>query len=111
MFPFTTSPALSDLRSGLAEGSGTVLLACFDAESHAHPMFCVDESTAEAIRRIYNESGEFSAAVELRRHFPGITDNANARLCVRIIASWQPVPAMSLKTSRKRRTRSPQQPL
>ena len=70
-------------------------------------MFCVDESTAEAIRRAYNESGELSAMVELRRHFPGIMDNANARLCVRIIAGWQPLPAMSLKKGGKRRTRSP----
>jgi hypothetical protein len=70
-------------------------------------MFCVDESTAEAIRRAYTESGEFAAVAELRQHFPGITDNANARLCVRAIASWQPLPALPPKTGRKRRTRSP----
>ena len=49
-------------------------------------MFCVDEATAESIRRAYTEDGEFSAVVELRRHFPGIADNENARLCVRTIA-------------------------
>ena len=65
MFPLATSSALSDLRSNLAEDSGTVLLACFDAESHAHPMFCVDESTAEAIRRVYNESGCASRAAAI----------------------------------------------
>ena len=42
-------------------------------------MFMVDESTAEAIRRVYQESGELSAVVELRRHFPGITDNEIGR--------------------------------
>ena len=73
-------------------------------------MFCVNESTAEAIRRAYTEGGELSAVVELRRHFPGITDNANARRCVRMIASWQPLPAMPLKTGRKRRTKSPLPP-
>jgi hypothetical protein len=35
--------------------------------------------------------GELSAAVELRRLFPGITDNAKARECVRSIAGWRPV--------------------
>ena len=52
-------------------------------------MFMVDEPTAEAIRRAYEEGGEFSAAVELRRRFPGIT--ANARRCVRAIVGWAPL--------------------
>lgn len=62
------------------------------ASAHVRAMFCVDESTAAAIRRAYYEGGELSAVVELRRHFPRITDNANARLCVRTIASWTPLP-------------------
>ena len=56
-------------------------------------MFMVDEAAAAAIRRAYLEDGEFAAAIELRRHFPGITDTANARLCARAIASWEPRPA------------------
>ncbi len=64
---------------------------------HVSGMFVVDEPTAEAIRRAYFESGEFSAVVELRRHFPGITDNENARLCVRSIASWRPLPPLPPK--------------
>jgi hypothetical protein len=32
------------------------------------------------------------AAVELRRLFPGITDNVQARECVRTIAGWKPLP-------------------
>jgi hypothetical protein len=63
-------------------------------------MFSVDEPTAAAIRKAYDESGELSAVVELRRHFPGISDNENARLCVRSIASWTPLPP---KRTRKRR--------
>jgi len=51
-------------------------------------MFVVDEVTAEAIRRAWNEGGELSAVVELRRHFLLIADNANARLCVRTIVGW-----------------------
>jgi hypothetical protein len=54
-------------------------------------MFTVDEPTAEAIRRAYEESGELAGVVELRRHFPLLTDNANARMCVRMIAGWKPM--------------------
>jgi len=54
-------------------------------------VFCVDETTAEAIRHAFNEEGELSAVIELRRHFPLITDNAKGRECVRIIAGRQPV--------------------
>lgn len=55
-------------------------------------MFAVDEQTAEAIRRAFNESGELAAVVELRRHFPLIQDNEQARACVRTIAGWKPLP-------------------
>ena len=55
-------------------------------------MFAVDEQTAEAIRRAFNESGELAAVVELRRHFPLIQDNERARACVRTIAGWKPLP-------------------
>ena len=34
---------------------------------------------------------EFAAAIELRRLFPGITDNAQARKCARTIAGWKPI--------------------
>ena len=42
----------------------------------------VDEATAEAIRRAYDKGGELSGIVEFRQHFPLITDNAKAGLCV-----------------------------
>ena len=44
-----------------------------------------------AIRAVYEQSGELSAVVELRRRFPGITDNAQARECARTIAGWKPL--------------------
>jgi hypothetical protein len=56
-------------------------------------MFVVTEVDAAAIRAVYQQRGEFSAAVELRRRFPGITDNAQARECARIIAGWKPAAA------------------
>src|SRR5487761_1946529 len=54
-------------------------------------MFVVSEEAAEAVRRVYQETGEFAAAVELRRHFPGIPDNAEACRCVHSIIGWQPL--------------------
>jgi hypothetical protein len=66
-------------------------------------MFCIDDLTAEAIRRAFDEGGELSAAVELRRHFPGIIDNANARRCARAIAGWTPIPPLAAETSQGRR--------
>jgi hypothetical protein len=54
-------------------------------------MFVVTEAEAAAIRAVYRQHGELSAAVELRRLFPGITDNAQARECARTIAGWQPL--------------------
>jgi hypothetical protein len=54
-------------------------------------MFAITEAEAAAIRAVYEQRGEFAAAVELRRRFPGITDNAQARECARTIAAWKPL--------------------
>ena len=70
-------------------------------------MFCVSEAEATAIRTAYEQGGEFSAAIELRRLFPGITDNAKARECARAIAGWTPLPVPAPKVpQRSRRRRS-----
>ena len=55
-------------------------------------MFVVTEADAAAIRAAFDRGGELSAAVELRRLFPGVTDNAEARECARTIAGWKPLP-------------------
>ena len=55
-------------------------------------MFVVSEAEAAAIRTIFRQQGEFAAAVELRRLFPGITDTGQARECARTIAGWRPLP-------------------
>jgi hypothetical protein len=60
-------------------------------------MFVISEAEAAAIRATYEQRGEFSAAIELRQLFPGITDNAQARECVRTIASWRPLPKRLLQ--------------
>ena len=69
--------------------------------SHALTMFVVTEAQAAAIRATYEQRGEFSAAVELRRRIPGIPDNAHARECARTIAAWKPLPLRKIR----RRTR------
>jgi hypothetical protein len=56
-------------------------------------MFVVSEAEAAAIRTIFENEGELSAAIEVRRLFPGITDNAKAREHARIIAGWRPMVA------------------
>jgi hypothetical protein len=56
-------------------------------------MFVVSEAEAAAIRAAFEQRGELSAAVELRRLFPGVTDNVQARECARTIAGWKALPA------------------
>jgi hypothetical protein len=56
------------------------------------PMFLVSDAIATTIRAVFVQDGELAAAIELRRLFPGITDNAMARAHVRTIAGWQPAP-------------------
>jgi len=63
-------------------------------------MFAVTEADAAAIRDAFEQRVEFAAVVELRRLFPGITDNAQARECVRTIAGWRPIqPARARRPS------------
>jgi hypothetical protein len=65
---------------------------------------CPCEAEAAAIRAVYEQHGELSAAIELRRLFPGVTDNAQARECARTIADWEP-PRRPVKRPRLRRVR------
>lgn len=55
-------------------------------------MFVVSEEAATSIRTAYEQEGELSAAIEVRRLFPGVSDNAKARACARSIAAWQTLP-------------------
>jgi hypothetical protein len=64
-------------------------------------MFVVTEAEAAAIRAVYQQRGEFAAAVELRRLYPGIADNAQAREYARTIAGWKPRPLRPVKRLRK----------
>jgi hypothetical protein len=64
-------------------------------------MFVVTEAEATAIRAAFDQGGEFAAAVELRRLFPGVADMAQARECARTIAGWKPLPVRPRQWTRR----------
>ena len=70
-------------RGHVTLGSGSV---------YTTNMFAVDPAVADAIRQAFQEHGELAAIVELRRHFPLVGSNEQARSCVLVIASWKPMP-------------------
>jgi hypothetical protein len=80
----------------------TSCLAGRGACRHATGMFIVTEADAAAIRAVFDQDGELSAAIELRRRFPGISDNAKARECARSIAGWTPLPVQPPPVTRLR---------
>jgi hypothetical protein len=55
------------------------LLAGRRSPTHVGAMFVVTEAEAATIRAVFEQEGELSAAIEVRRLFPGITDNVQAR--------------------------------
>jgi hypothetical protein len=65
-------------------------------------MFAVTEAEAAAIRTASEQGGEFAPAAELRRLFPGVTDNAEARGCARTIAAWRPLRLPLVRQSMRR---------
>jgi hypothetical protein len=67
-------------------------------------MFVVTEADAAAIRAAFDREGELSAAIELRRRFPAITDNRKARECARSIAGWKPL-SLQLRPATRLRPR------
>ena len=64
-------------------------------------MFVVSEAEAAAIRAAFDHGGELSAAVELRRLFPGVTDTMQARECARTIVGWKPLPVSPRQWTRR----------
>jgi hypothetical protein len=70
---------------------------------HACRMFVVSEEEAAAIRAAFDRGGEFAAAIEVRRRFPGIADNERARVCARTIVGWTPLKLPPRPPTRLRR--------
>jgi hypothetical protein len=91
-------------ESGLATRQ---LLVDFVRPPHSTDMFVVTEEDASAIRDVFDRDGELSAAVELRRRFPLIDDNAIAREWARTIAGWIPLPVMPKSKPRMNKNRAP----
>ena len=52
-------------------------------------MFALNETEIASIYAASDAGGEFAAAVELRRLFPGITDLQKARECARTVLGWR----------------------
>jgi hypothetical protein len=73
---------------------------------HVQEMYVVSEADAAAIRTVFEQEGEFAAAIELRRRFPGITGNEQAREQVRTIAGWAPLPETPRPVTRLRPIRN-----
>ena len=96
-------------RAGSAVGRTALPLVGYGMRPHAPGMFVVSEAEAAAIRAVFDQRGELSAAVELRRLFPGITDMAEARECARTIAGWKPLPVAPrpVKQMHQRRRQKP----
>jgi hypothetical protein len=78
------------------------MLVSRSAHRHVFGMFVVTEADAEAICAVFHREGELSAAIELRRRFPGVTDNAKARARARTIAGWTPEPPRPCTVTRLR---------
>ena len=70
-------------------------------------MFSVTEAEAAMIRTAFEQEGELSAGIELRRLFPGITDGAKAREMARVIAGWSTLPAPRPRMNRRKGFCSP----
>jgi hypothetical protein len=55
-------------------------------------MFSVSEAEAAAIRNVFEQEGALCAAIEVRRMFPLISENAKAQEFARIIVGWKSLP-------------------
>jgi hypothetical protein len=90
--PFVTGPARQrGCKRKVARHTG---------RPQAANMFTVSATEAAAIRTAFEEKGELSAALELRRLFPGVTDNVKARAFARTIAGWSPRPMPACTVTR-----------
>ena len=65
-------------------------------------MFSVTEAEAATIRTAFEQKGELSAGIELRRLFPGITDGVKAREMARVIAGWSTLPAPKPRVNQRK---------
>ena len=119
--PYTRVDSLRSSRHLRVESKGVVLaetsspVLCF--ETGLPTRYYIDRTDVDFPHLVPSDtqtacpykgttSGYWSAAVELRRLFPGIQDSKQARACARSIAGWQPLPPMPNKKQQTWRTRT-----
>jgi hypothetical protein len=95
-----SSAAPGDPGNAVSETSNT-FRRCRDAG--AAPMFpgmfALDESDVTAILAAFDRDGEPAAVAELRRRFPGLSENAGLE-ATRMIVRWRPARDESAKPDR-----------
>jgi hypothetical protein len=64
-------------------------------------MFVVTEADAAAIRTTFEQHGELSAVIELRRMFPA-SETTSRWECVRIITGWKALPTRKIRSRQLR---------
>ena len=69
---------------------------------HRFRMFILTEADVAEIRDVFDQEGDLLAAIQMRRRFPGVTDNAKARACARTNSGWKPLPAPRCSVTRRR---------
>jgi hypothetical protein len=68
-------------------------------QGHAPRMFAITEADTDAILAAFDRDGEPAAVVELRRRFPGLSENAGLE-ATRMIVRWRPARDESAKPDR-----------
>ena len=86
---FTKSAEMLQRRGEYLLAGGAI--AGHNASTHARAMFAPHRRRRRCDPGRVRAAWRLSAVVELRRLFPGVTDNRQARECVRTIAGWQPL--------------------
>ena len=68
-------------------------------QGYAPRMFAITEADTDAILAAFDRDGEAAAVVELRRRFPGLSENAGLE-ATRMIVRWRPARDESAKPDR-----------
>ena len=92
--PHRAAPLQADIHTDGADGRRHHLrgqpLPLLTRAAILAGMFSISDKDIAAIQAAFERGGELSATVEVRRLFPGIPDNAEARRIALIIAGWEP---------------------
>ena len=79
-------------------------------QGYAPRMFTITEADTDAILAAFDRDGELAAVVELRRRFPGLSENAGLE-ATRMIVRWRPAQDGAPSLTGRLRYRLPNTPL